>query len=54
VDDFKGFMRERRAALLKLITAATGHDISEEITPDDGDDLTDDLERDADAPAATL
>ena len=40
-DDFDSFMRDRRAALLKLIANATGHPISDVVdTADDGEELS--------------
>ena len=46
-DDFDGFLRERRHALLALIADATGHSINEEpSSADDGDELPERLARD--------
>jgi len=46
-DDFEGFLRERRQALLALISEATGHAISEDPSPaDDGDELPEEWARD--------
>ena len=43
-DDFAGFMRERRIALLGLISTATGHAVSDVAsTPDEGEELPDDM-----------
>jgi hypothetical protein len=48
-DDFEGFKRERRRALLELIAAATGHPIAEAggSNLDDGEDMTDEIARDS-------
>lgn len=47
-DDFAGFLDERRKSLLQLIATATGHRVSEELAlVDDGEELSDDLERDS-------
>jgi hypothetical protein len=51
-DDFDGFMRERRKALLGLIAQATGHAISDATdTTDEGEELSDELARDNDLAA---
>lgn len=48
-DDFETFMKERRRSLLKLIANATGHIISDKVeTPEDGEELSDELARDSD------
>lgn len=53
-DDFDGFMAERKLLLLKLIAAATGHAVSDEApAPDEGEELTDELARDAESDAPT-
>lgn len=47
-DDFNGFMAERKKALLELIAAATGHTISNELSPpDEGEELSAELTRDS-------
>jgi len=53
-DDFEGFMTERRKALLGLISAATGHAISDVADePDEGEELSEDLARDSETLTAT-
>ena len=53
-DDFEGFMVERRKALLGLISAATGHAISDVADePDEGEELSEDLARDSETLTAT-
>lgn len=53
-DDFESFMKERRKALLNLITTAIGHSVSEEAaTPEEGEELSDELARDNDPPDTT-
>ena len=47
-DDFEGFMKERRRALLALVSEATGHlvsDVADE--PEEGEEVSDDLARDS-------
>ena len=47
-DDFKGFMKERRNALLALISTVTGHvvnDVPE--APEEGEELTEEVARDS-------
>lgn len=47
-DDFDGFMKERRKALLKLIADATGHAVSDAAeSPDDGVELTESVAQDS-------
>lgn len=47
-DDFEGFMRKRRAALLALISKVTGHTISDTTDDaDEGEDLSDALAQDS-------
>jgi hypothetical protein len=47
-DDFSAFLMSRRKSLLELISNATGHSVSEELeAKDDGEELSDELERDA-------
>ncbi len=47
-DDFHSFMTARRRALLALISAATGHSIADvSDTPDEGEELTEELARDS-------
>lgn len=47
-DDFDGFIKERRKALLKLISDATGHNaIDAAGSPDEGEDLSDAMARDS-------
>jgi hypothetical protein len=46
-DDFDQFMKERRKALLALISKATGHAIAPEVAvPEEGEELSDELARD--------
>lgn len=54
-DDFNGSMEHRRKALLKLIAAATGHPVLEEApSPDEGEELTEELARDIGDRAETV
>ncbi|MFN0054204.1 MAG: DUF262 domain-containing protein [Planctomycetales bacterium] len=54
-DDFSEFLTERRKALLQLISNATGHSVSEEIAlREEGEELSDELERDTDADPAAV
>jgi hypothetical protein len=54
VDDFHGFMAHRRLALLALITAATGHAVSDAASPaDEGEELSDEMLRDNSTPTDT-
>lgn len=47
-DDFDGFMKERRKALLALVSQATGHLISDATDEsEEGEDVSDDLARDS-------
>jgi hypothetical protein len=47
-DDFVNFMKERRKALLKLISIATGHDVSEAAeSPDEGEELSEGIAQDS-------
>ncbi|MES2438551.1 MAG: DUF262 domain-containing protein [Verrucomicrobiota bacterium] len=47
-DDFEGFMKERRKALLKLISDATGHAVSDAVdSPDEGEELSDVVAQDS-------
>ena len=54
-DDFKGFMKERRKALLALISEATGHLVNDTVDePEEGEDVSDDLARDSGLTPANL
>jgi hypothetical protein len=47
-DDFSGFMKERRKALLALISTATGHSVNESADAlEEGEELSDDVARDS-------
>jgi hypothetical protein len=47
-DDFQSFMKERRKALLNLISNATGHQIADvSDTPDEGEEVSEDVARDS-------
>jgi hypothetical protein len=48
VDDFAGFLEDRRKALLALISNATGHAVAANVPADDGDELSEDVARDND------
>jgi hypothetical protein len=53
-DDFESFMKERRKALLTLIANATGHPIQEVAeTPDEGEEITEEVARDSGLLTAT-
>lgn len=50
-DDFKGFIQERRNALLAMISKATGHALNLLIDePEEGEDLPESIARDTDTP----
>lgn len=47
-DDFESFMKERRKALLALISEATGHTVNEVVgTQEEGEELSEDVARDS-------
>lgn len=53
-DDFAGFMKERRKALLALISSATGHNIADVADePEEGEDISDEVARDSGVATAT-
>jgi hypothetical protein len=53
-DDFTSFMKDRRKALLSLIASATGHPVAEVVeTPEEGEEISDDLARDSGVATAT-
>jgi hypothetical protein len=53
-DDFAGFMKERRKALLALISSATGHNIADAAdAPEEGEDISDEVARDSGVATAT-
>lgn len=47
-DDFTGFMAARRAELLRLISAASGHQVADLADPGEGEDPDEQLARDSD------
>lgn len=52
-DDFHGFMKARKSALLDLISKATGHVVAEgEAAPEEGEDLSEELAKDLDLESA--
>ncbi len=53
-DDFESFMQGRRKSLLAIIGNATGHPVSEVAdTPEEGEELSEELARDSDLASAT-
>jgi len=53
-DDFAGFMKERRKALLALISSATGHTIADAADePEEGEEISDEIARDSGVATAT-